>query len=124
MTKLERKSLFDRLEEGFQAGIAHAEGKQVLRETWVEVVAPPHLRSAEEIGELRLSLGLTKDTMAKILSVSTTTLAAWEKGQRKPPGSVLRLLEILEKVDRPTLGTILAVAPSNVSSRRKVAISS
>lgn len=104
---MQRKPLFERVEEGFQAAIAYAEGKRSLRESWVPVVAPPNSRSAQEILELRQTLGLNQQTMAKILSVSTSTLAAWEKGQRKPSGSALRLLQMLEKVDSTTLWLIL-----------------
>ncbi len=104
---MQRKPLFERVEEGFQAAIAYAEGKRTLRESWVPVVAPPNSRSAQEIIELRQTLGLNQQTMAKILSVSSPTLVAWEKGQRKPSGSALRLLQMLEKVEPATLWLIL-----------------
>jgi len=114
---LHRKPLFERVEEGFQAALAYAEGAQKLRESWVPAVAPPHLRSGQEIKELREHLGLTPDTLAQILSISSSSLLAYERGQRKPPGAVLRLLEILERVDKPTLGNILK-APARVPPNR------
>lgn len=117
---MQRKPLFERVEEGFQAAIAYAEGKRSLRESWVPVIAPPSSRSAQEIIELRQTLGLNQQTMAKILSVSTSTLAAWEKGQRKPSGSALRLLQMLEKVDSATLWLILNPdAPSSTKAPRR-----
>ncbi len=114
---MQRKPLFERVEEGFQAAIAYAEGKRSLRKSWVPVIAPPSSRSAQEIIELRQTLGLNQQTMAKILSVSTSTLAAWEKWQRKPSGSALRLLQMLEKVDSATLWLILNPdAPSSTKA--------
>ena len=109
--KLQRKPLFERLEEGFQAAIAHAEGKQTLRETWTPVIAPPHNLSAEEILRLRENLEFTRETMAQILSVSVGTLTAWESGRRKPSGSLLRLLQILGGVDKARLWALLTPAP-------------
>ncbi len=121
---LHRKPLFERVEEGFQAALAYAEGAQKLRESWVPAVAPPHLRSGQEIKELREHLGLTPDTLAQILSISSSSLLAYERGQRKPPGSVLRLLDILERVDKPTLGTILKAPDQVPASRGKIRASS
>jgi putative transcriptional regulator len=114
--KLQRKPLFDRLEEGFQAAIAHAEGKQTLRQTWTPAIAPPHNLSAEEILRVRENLELTQETMAQILSVSVGTLTAWESGRRKPSGSLLRLLQVLGEVDKARLWALLRPASNTTGT--------
>jgi len=52
--------------------------------------------------DLRKHLGLTQEQMARACNVSVSTIRAWDQGLRKPTGSALRLLEVLEREHQGT----------------------
>ena len=91
-----RKSLFERLEKGLLEAIDHAQGKLKLRETQLEVFSPPRKLGSSDIQELREKLSLSQANLANLMSVSVRTVRSWEQGQRKPSGTALRHLEMLE----------------------------
>lgn len=76
--------------------IDHAQGKLKLRETQLEVFSPPRKLGSSDIQELREKLSLSQANLANLMSVSVSTVRSWEQGQRKPSGTALRLLEMLE----------------------------
>jgi transcriptional regulator with XRE-family HTH domain len=49
------------------------------------------------VRQLRYALSLSQSQLAKHLNVSTHALKTWEKGERKPRGSAVRLLYIVEQ---------------------------
>lgn len=51
----------------------------------------------DEIRELRHKAGLTQVAMAKILSVSTSTVISWEGGKRHPHKHTVKLIRMLIK---------------------------
>jgi putative transcriptional regulator len=53
-----------------------------------------HLK-AEEIKRLRESSGVSQAVFAKILNVTTSTVGQWERGEKKPTGSALKLLSLV-----------------------------
>lgn len=53
--------------------------------------------NANEIRDLRRRLGVTQETLAKLLNVTVWTVNRWEAGRVSPRGARLRALQRLEK---------------------------
>jgi putative transcriptional regulator len=51
--------------------------------------------SAVEIKEIRESTGLSRETFALYLNVSSSTVGGWEKGKHQPSGAALKLLTLV-----------------------------
>lgn len=60
-------------------------------------IKKPRAKSAKQIKALRNEHNLEPATMAKLLNISEATLRAWERGDRKPSGGALRLLDIVSR---------------------------
>ncbi|MBI1785491.1 helix-turn-helix domain-containing protein [Candidatus Sumerlaeota bacterium] len=56
---------------------------------------PPNFDSARLL-KLRISYGLTQPAFARLLKVSPKTIQSWEQGTRRPAGTALRMLQMLE----------------------------
>lgn len=106
-----RKSLFQRLEDGFKEGIEHARGERALRVTEVSIPEPPGEYGPKEVLALRSQLGISQAILAKLLHVSHKTVQGWEQGRRSPSGPSARLLQFLEHPE------YLRNARPNVSKR-------
>lgn len=59
-------------------------------------VEPPPDYSASRIRNVRRSMMVSQAIFAEMLNVSSSTVAAWEQGERHPRGATLRLLELAE----------------------------
>lgn len=72
-----------------------AAGSKRLRATALEVAEPARAWRKEQIAELRKGLfGVSQPVFASLLSVTVSTVRAWEQGQKSPSGAARRLLEI------------------------------
>ncbi|HSI73885.1 MAG TPA: DNA-binding transcriptional regulator [Fimbriimonas sp.] len=78
----------------------HAAGvmsKQTMRKfdalclTQVEPLAP------DDIRQLREQEGVSQAVLAKFLNVTTNAVSQWERGEKKPTGSALKLLNLVQK---------------------------
>ena len=80
---------------GLNEAIAHVRGSNKLRTTTVEIIEPAKPWKKEQIAQLRKqTFGVSQPVFAGILSVTTSTIRAWEQGQKSPSGAARRLLEI------------------------------
>lgn len=59
--------------------------------------ACPDAYSAEAVKALRARLGVSQAVLAVVLNTSRSAVRQWEQGVRKPSGSALRLLQVLDK---------------------------
>ena len=50
-----------------------------------------------EIQKIRKTLGVSQSVFAKLLNVSLSSIRQWEQGVRKPSGSTMILLELLQR---------------------------
>lgn len=90
-----RRPFFERLKTGLEEGIQFFQGKIQLRTT---VLPDPQVEFTEvDVMQLRQRLRLTQEAFAKVLNVSVKTVQSWEKGERKPTRTALRLLQVLDK---------------------------
>jgi len=53
--------------------------------------------SASDIQQIRKTLKVSQSVFAKLLNVSLSSVRQWEQGLRKPSGSTMILLELLQK---------------------------
>lgn len=80
---------------GLEEIIADSRGAKKLRATTLEVAEPARAWRKEQIAELRKGLfGVSQPVFAALLSVTVSTVRAWEQGQKTPSGAARRLLEI------------------------------
>ncbi len=56
-----------------------------------------HELSAAKIKKIRLNAGISQAVFAKIINVSVAAIKQWERGERKPSGAALKLLNLVEK---------------------------
>ena len=76
-------------------GIKVSFTKKELDELGVQV--PTVELSAEDIKNIRKNMNLSQMVFAKLLNVSLSSIRQWEQGVRKPSGSTMVLLELLQK---------------------------
>jgi len=55
-----------------------------------------HELSAPKIKKIRLSSGVSQAVFAKVLNVSSAAIKQWERGERRPSGPALKLLNLVE----------------------------
>jgi putative transcriptional regulator len=53
--------------------------------------------TSTEIKKIRSFMKISQTVFAKLLNVSASSVRQWEQGQRKPSGSTMILLELLQK---------------------------
>ncbi len=80
---------FDDIRKGMEEAIEFAQGN-----TEGAVVHKPH---AVDVGELRRKLGMTQERFAATFGIGLGTLRHWERGDRKPRGPALTLLNVIEQ---------------------------
>lgn len=80
---------------GLSEALAHARGDKKLQQATLEIPEPARPWRKEQIAELRKRrFGVSQPVFASILSVTASTVRAWEQGQKSPSGAARRLLEL------------------------------
>ena len=88
-------SVYESIIKGLNEAIEYESGTGNARVVKCTVNPVPDFQ-AEEIRDVRLSLGMTQITFAQVMGVSVKTVEAWEAGTNKPVGSARRLLSLLQ----------------------------
>jgi putative transcriptional regulator len=76
-----------------------------MREFDALCLPPLHNYSPKEVQRIRAKAHASQAVFASILNVGVTTVAAWEQGTKKPKGTAIKLLDL---VDRKGLDVLLA----------------
>ena len=76
--------LYDSIKQGMEEAIAHSLGKQGK----MKVYCPRQV----DVKAVRNKTGLSQDRFAATFGISVATLRHWERGDRKPHGPALVLL--------------------------------
>ena len=76
----------------FSAG---ALDKATMRKFDELCLSPVEELSGEDIKGLRESTGVSQAVLARILNVTTSTVGQWEREEKKPTGSALKLLSLV-----------------------------
>ena len=78
----------------FEAGVID---KQIMRHFDESCLTPIHPFSAEEIKALREREEVSQRVFAHYLNVTKESVSQWERGQKKPAGTTLKLLSLVER---------------------------
>lgn len=79
---------FGSIKQGLSEAIAHARGEAVN----VKVYEPKSV----DVASLRRRIGMTQEQFAARFGFSVATLRHWERGDRKPRGPALVLLNVID----------------------------
>ena len=80
---------------GLEEALEYEKGAKKLRTSELEIAEPARPWKKEQISKLRkLRFGMSQPMFASILSVTASTVRAWEQGQKSPSGAARRLLEV------------------------------
>jgi putative transcriptional regulator len=77
----------------FQSG---AFDKATMRQFDEICLTPIIQMGSSEIRELREHTGVSQAVLARILNVTVSTVGQWERGEKKPTGSALKLLALMQ----------------------------
>ncbi|TMH38076.1 MAG: helix-turn-helix domain-containing protein [Betaproteobacteria bacterium] len=86
---------FESIKRGLRQAVAHQKGK--ARGVRVHTAAPLDIQA------LRKKVGLTQEEFAARFGISLGTLRHWERGDRRPHGAALVLLQVIDKKPRAVL---------------------
>lgn len=90
-----KPSAFNSIRQGLTEAIAHAEGGAGT----TKVYQPTPL----DVAALRARMDMTQEQFAARFGFSVSTLRHWERGDRKPAGAALVLLNVIERDPRSVL---------------------
>lgn len=80
---------------GLEEALEHEKGAKLLRTSELEISEPARPWKKEQIAQLRKQrFGVSQPVFASLLSVTVSTVRAWEQGQKSPSGAARRLLEV------------------------------
>lgn len=80
---------------GLEEALEHEKGAKKLRTSELELSEPARPWKKEQIAQLRKQrFGVSQPVFASLLSVTASTVRAWEQGQKSPSGAARRLLEV------------------------------
>ena len=71
--------------------------KQTMREFDESCLTPVREFTAEEIQALRRREQVSQAVFARYLNVSKDAVSQWERGEKRPAGSSLKLLSLIER---------------------------
>jgi putative transcriptional regulator len=94
---MRKTKLGQELIAGVGEAVEHARGTKKLRASTLDVPEPAKTWTKEAIARLRKrGFGMSQPVFASLLSVTASTVRAWEQGQKVPSGAARRLLEVAE----------------------------
>ena len=90
------KSVYESIMTGLNEAIedAQSEGKKLNRRT--VTIIPVKEYGAEQVRNIRNSVGMSQSTFAGYLGVTKKTVEAWEAGTNHPSGAASRILNMME----------------------------
>ena len=98
MTKQHRSPLMASIHETAEAlHSAGAMDKRTMREFDDFCLTPVRPLKPKEIRALRLREGASQAFFARYLNVTTGLVSQWERGEKRPQGTSLKLLALVEK---------------------------
>jgi len=82
-------SAFSSIKQGLQEAIDYSEGE--VKKAIV------HEFSSLDVKQVRAQVGMSQSEFASAFGISVSTLRHWERGDRKPQGPALVLLNVVSK---------------------------
>jgi putative transcriptional regulator len=71
--------------------------KATMREFDELCLTPVRRMNAQDIRDLRLATGVSQAVLARVLNVTTNSVGQWERGEKHPTGSALKLLTLIRE---------------------------
>ena len=90
---------FESIEQGLKEAVAHASGQLDGVQEWKP--------SPVDVAAVRDQLGYTQEQFASRFGISVATLRHWERGDRRPNGPALVLLNLIAR-DPQAVGRLLS----------------
>lgn len=81
--------IFESIKKGLEEAIAFADGK--CPEAKIHEFAPPDVKA------IRAKVGMSQSEFALAFGISVSTLRHWERGDRRPHGPALVLLNVVAR---------------------------
>ena len=100
------KSVYESIMTGLNEAIedAQSEGKKLNRRT--VTIIPVKEYGAEQVRNIRNSVGMSQSTFAGYLGVTKKTVEAWEAGTNHPSGAASRILNMMESLYAASTNTL------------------
>jgi putative transcriptional regulator len=95
---------FESIKQGLQEAIEHAKGKPVK--------ATVHRLNSIDVKAIREKVSMTQTEFAASFGISLGTLRHWERGDRKPHGPALALLNVVAKEPKAVLRALTQREPN------------
>jgi putative transcriptional regulator len=86
---VQMSSAFSSIKQGLQEAIDYSEGK--VKKAIVHEFSPL------DVKQVRAQVGMSQSEFASAFGISVSTLRHWERGDRKPQGPALVLLNVVSK---------------------------
>ncbi|ADE16503.1 helix-turn-helix domain protein [Nitrosococcus halophilus Nc 4] len=96
--------VFKSIKQGLQEAIEHVEGKPVK--------AIVHKPESVDVKAIREKVGMTQTEFAASFGISLGTLRHWERGDRKPHGPALVLLNVVAREPKAVLRALAQGKPN------------
>ncbi|HSG77017.1 MAG TPA: helix-turn-helix domain-containing protein [Burkholderiales bacterium] len=90
---------FASIKRGLQQAVRHQRGKRM---SGFRLHVPPEI----DVKAVREKTGLTQEQFAAAFAISLGALRHWERGDRKPRGTALVLLNLIAKEPRAVLRAV------------------
>ncbi len=87
-------AIHETVSDMFKAGVID---KQTMRRFDESCLTPVHEFSGAEIRAIREREGVSQTVFAHYLNVTKESVSQWERGRKKPAGSTLKLLSLVER---------------------------
>jgi putative transcriptional regulator len=87
-------AIHETVSDYYEAGVIN---KQTMREFDAACLTPVHIFTANEIIALRKREQVSQVVLALYLNVSKESVSQWERGEKHPAGTSLKLLSLAEK---------------------------
>lgn len=96
-SQMSKTRLGQELIAGLKEAVEHAHGAKKLRTSTMEIPdRAPHWRKEKIVQIRKRRFGVSQPVFADILSVTASTVRAWEQGRKSPSGAASRLLELAD----------------------------
>ena len=93
---------FESIKKGLEQAIDHAKGKPVK--------AIIHEFGPLDVKEIRAQVDMSQSEFASALGISVATLRHWERGDRKPHGPALALLNAVKRKPKAVISALTEAA--------------
>ena len=117
---MKRKSFGKRLVAGMTEGLTALKRGEPLSQTYRPSMPRPPILTKRGVVKIRMGFGFTQNEFSKLMMVSPKTIQSWEQGTRRPSGTALRILQILQSPE--TLKPIIRFHAAKNQQKPKVSL--